>query len=150
METGGLTLALSGANADAFTVETQNLASLPAGGETDITLTPRADLAAGMYTAILTVSGEGLTPVSVTITYTVMPTGVEHVETQNFASLRAVSANGGLQVRGLVAGETFAVYNMSGQLIYNAKATTSEQFVPLNVRGIYIVVSGNRRVKTVY
>jgi hypothetical protein len=39
---------------------------------------------------------------------------------------------------------------MSGQLVYNGRAIAPEQFVPLNVRGIYIAVSGNRRVKAVY
>ena len=158
--TGNLTLALSGANADAFTIiasaiETQGIASLPAGGEMDVALAPRAGLAVGTYTATLTVSGEGLTEtVAVTVTHVVTPTGIEPVvETQGIASLQviqAISVDGGLQVRGLTPGETFAVYNMSGRLIYNAKATAPEQLVPLDVRGIYVVVSGNRRVKTAY
>jgi hypothetical protein len=144
--TGDLTLALSGTNADAFTVETQSIASLQVGGEVDITLTPRAGLAVGTYTATLTVSGEGLTE-TVMITYTVTPTGIENPQS---AKLYAVSTGGGLQVCGLIPGETLAVYSMSGQLIYSGKATATEQLVPLNVQGIYIAVSGNRRVKTVY
>jgi hypothetical protein len=152
IEIGGLTLALSGTDAFTLPVETPNLgvSTLPAGGETDITLTPRANLAVGTYTGTLTVSGDGLTPVSATITYTVTPTGIEHVETQCIASLHAVSTGGGLQVRGLVPGETFAVYNLSGQLIYKNKAVAPEQFVPLHVRGIYVVASGNQRVKAAY
>ncbi|MDR1368862.1 MAG: hypothetical protein LBJ72_01860 [Dysgonamonadaceae bacterium] len=50
----------------------------------------------------------------------------------------------------MTPGKTFAVYNVSGQLIYSGRATAQEQRVPLNVRGIYIVASGNQRVKVAY
>jgi hypothetical protein len=147
--TGDLTLALSGANADVFTLPSTTVSSLAVSGEADITLTPNANLAAGTYTATLTVSGEGVTE-TVTITYTVTATGIADVETWRATSLHATSTNGGLQVFGLVPGEVFSIYNLSGQLVYKGKAATPEQFVPLNVRGIYIVVAGERRVKAVY
>ncbi|GHT07935.1 hypothetical protein FACS189426_02350 [Bacteroidia bacterium] len=70
----------------------------------EITLILRANLAAGTYTATLTVSGDGIAE-SVTVTY---------------------------------------------RLIYNGRATAPEQFVPLSVCGVYVAVSGNQRVKTVY
>jgi hypothetical protein len=144
--TGDLTLALSGANANVFTLPATTVSSLAVGGESDITLTPNANLAAGTYTATLTVIAEGLTE-TVTITYTVTPTGIENVQS---AKLQAISTGGGLQVRGLVQGEVLSIYNLSGQLVYNGKATASEQLVPLQVRGIYIVVAGERRVKAIY
>jgi hypothetical protein len=61
-----------------------------------------------------------------------------------------VSTGRGLLVRGLVTGETFAVYNLYGQLVYTGKATGSEQLVPLNGRGVYVVTADSRRVKAVY
>ncbi|MDR0833994.1 MAG: hypothetical protein LBN93_07435, partial [Candidatus Symbiothrix sp.] len=83
----------------------------------------------------------------ITITATVFPTGIENVQS---AKLQAISTDGGLQVSGLVHGEMLSIYNTSGQLVYNGNATAPEQFVPLNVRGIYIVASGNQRIKAVY
>jgi hypothetical protein len=75
-------------------------------------------------------------------------TGIEDVPQP--AKLYAVSTGSGLQVHGLVPGEVFSIYNISGQLQFKGKATATEQLVPLRERGVYIVVSGNRRVKTVY
>ena len=144
--TGDLTLALSGANADVFTLPATTVSSLAVGGETDITLTPRAGLAAGTYTATLTVSAEGMTE-TVSITYTVTPTGIENPQS---AKLYAVSTGSGLQVHGLVSGEVFSIYNMSGRLFFKGKATGAEETVPLRERGIYIVAAGERRVKVVY
>jgi hypothetical protein len=141
--TGDLTLALSGT--DALTLPFATLGSLAAGSETDVTLAPVAGLSAGTYTATLTVSGEGLAPVSATLTYA--PTGTENPQS---AKLYAVSTGRGLLIRGLVSGETFAVYNLYGQLVYTGKATGSEQLVPLNGRGVYVITAGSRRVKAVY
>jgi hypothetical protein len=143
--TGDLTLALSGT--DAFTLPVATLGSLAIGGEADVALAPAAGLAAGTYTATLTVNGEDLTPVSVTLAFTVTPTDAERLQS---AKLYAVPTGRGLLVRGLVPGETFAVYNLYGQLIYSGKATDGEHSVPLNARGVYVITSGSRRVKAVW
>jgi hypothetical protein len=66
----------------------------------------------------------------------------------NALSVRAIS--GGLQVSGLVPGESLALYNMQGGLIYNAEASANEQLLPLREHGIYIIVSGKRTAKAVY
>ncbi|MDR1675370.1 MAG: hypothetical protein LBR86_02720 [Tannerella sp.] len=115
-------------------------------------LTPDASLAPGAYMLMLTVGADGLTPISVEITFMVTPTGTENIET---SALRVIAVGDGFLIRGIVPGETLSVYNLHGQLIYRTDAarhvsTTTEQRVPLHVRGVYVVVSGERRVKAVY
>ena len=146
-ETGNLTLALSGAHADAFTVETQNFASLSVGDEADITLTRRADLPAGTYTATLTVSGDGLTE-AVAFTYAVTPTGAE--SPQPLKQLKAWTENGRLHVSGLTAGKPWFVYSISGALIYQNIATGDEADIYLSVHGAYIITSDGAAVKAIY
>ncbi|MDR1866454.1 MAG: YDG domain-containing protein, partial [Bacteroidales bacterium] len=145
--TGDLTLTLSGANADAFTLSSGILGSLPVGGETDITLIPRITLTPGTYTSTLTVSAEGMTPVSVEITYVVTPTGIDVPQAQ---TLKAFVIGGILHVTGLVPDEFLSIYNMQGQLFRHEKATATEKRIHLRERGIYVVVSGSRTVKVVY
>jgi hypothetical protein len=145
--TGDLTLVLSGTNADVFIMETLHATSLPAGGEADITLTPRANLAVDTYTATLTVSGEGLTE-TVAITYTVIPAGID--SPQSVKPLKAWRQNGQLHVSGLTVGKQWAVYGISGLLICQQVANSDEADVNLPGRGVYIVTSDNAAVKVMY
>ena len=55
--TGALTVALSGANANSFTLSATSLASIAAGGSRSFTVVPINGLSAGTYTATVTVSG---------------------------------------------------------------------------------------------
>jgi hypothetical protein len=64
--------------------------------------------------------------------------------------LTVAPTGGGLLVRGLVIGEQLNVYNLRGQLLYNAKANSTEQRINLRERGIYVIVSGANSVKAVY
>jgi hypothetical protein len=146
--TGDLTLALSGANADAFILSATTVSSLAVGDETDVTLIPNANLAAGTYTATLTVSGEGITPVTVTVTHTVLPVGIGDIPQAK--ALKAWTQNGRLHVSGLTAGKPWSVYNISGAIVYHGMAGSDEADVRLSVRGVYIVQSGDRVVKTAY
>jgi hypothetical protein len=146
--TGELTLTLSGANADAFTLPSETAGSLAVGGEADITLTPRAGLPPGTYAAILAVGGEGLTSVPVEITHTVMPTGAESIP--QVKGLKAWTQNGTLHVSGLTAGKPWSVYSLSGALIYRSVAGSDEANISLPVRGVYVVTSGGKSIKTAY
>jgi hypothetical protein len=78
-------------------------------------------------------------------------------------NLRVDIVNEGILIQGILPGEMLSVYNMQGRLVYhngtNATrsrdaarhvSTTTEQRVPLHVRGVYIVVSGEQRMKAVY
>ena len=55
--TGALTIALSGADANAFLLSTTNVASIAAGGNGNFTVVPNTGLSAGEYTATVTASG---------------------------------------------------------------------------------------------
>ena len=146
--TGELTLALSGANADVFTLPAPTVSSLAVGGETGITLIPRADLAQGIYTATLTVSAEGIAPVQITIEYHVTLTGIDDVPQTK--ALKAWTRNGKLYVSGLTAGKLWSVYSLSGTPVHQDKATGEETNVSLTAQGMYIVVSEGRSVKVLY
>jgi hypothetical protein len=50
---------------------------------------------------------------------------------------------------GLTAGERWSVYNITGTLIYQAVANSDKAQVLLPARGLYIVRSGNRVIKTI-
>jgi uncharacterized repeat protein (TIGR02543 family) len=60
--TGALTVALSGANQTSFVLSRTSIPSIASGGAAQtFTVAPRADLAAGVHRATVTVSGTGLT-----------------------------------------------------------------------------------------
>jgi hypothetical protein len=145
--TGDLTLALSGENADAFTLSKTMVSSLAEGDDVYVTLACREGLAAGTYTATLTVSGEGLTPETVTIIHTVTSTGINEVQAK---ALKAYIRNGLLHVSGLTAGKPWTVYGISGAFVYQGIANSDEADVSLLIRSVYIVKSGNKTVKVVY
>jgi anti-sigma28 factor (negative regulator of flagellin synthesis) len=147
--TGNLTLTLTGNQAALFTLSTTAPGSLTAGGEADIAFSIQAGLAAGTYRAMLTATTEGMTPVSVEISYTVRPVGISPNLSER-GELRACATVGGLLISGLVPGESLTLYNMQGQLVYKGKATAAEERIRLSVRGVYVVVNANRTVKTVY
>jgi hypothetical protein len=146
--TGDLTLALSGANADVFILPATTASSLPVGGEADIMLTLRTGLASGTYTATLTVSTEGITPVSVEIINTVIPTGIEDIPQVKI--LKAWVQNDRLHISGVTVGELWSAYSISGALVRHGMAGSDEVDVTLPVRGVYIVTSGNTVVKVIY
>jgi hypothetical protein len=64
-------------------------------------------------------------------------------------ALKAVKADGGLYVFGLKPGIEFRIYNVSGVLVYQGKASDTEQFVAIRERGFYIIVSEGSNVKVV-
>jgi hypothetical protein len=145
VETGNLTLALSGANADVFTFSSATINSISVDGAVDITLTLRAGLPVETYTVTLTVSGEGFTPVSKEITCT--PTGNDHLQSN---PLKARMRSATLHVSGLTAGRMWSVYSISGMLLHHNIAGSDEADVVLPARGIYIVTSGGESIKTIY
>jgi hypothetical protein len=145
--TGDLALTLSGPNAEAFILPSPTISSLPAGIETDFELALSAGLPKGIYHATLTVSCEGITPVSADIAYTVISTANDNPQEN---SLKAWMQNGRLHISGLTAGELWRVYNFSGSLIYHGIAGDEEENIDLSVRGLYVVVSGRQTVKVIF
>jgi len=65
-------------------------------------------------------------------------------------SLKAWVQNGTLHVSGLTVGNAWAVYNMSGILMYRHIAESEEASVSLPVRGVYFVQSDKETIKTAY
>ena len=71
-------------------------------------------------------------------------TGCESI---NNSTLSAYAANGSLHVFGLNPGESLRIYTLTGQLIYNGIANTSEAHIPLSSGGFNIVIAGEKRLK---
>ena len=58
--------------------------------------------------------------------------------------------NKGLLVSGLKIGEEWAVYTISGVLVFKGIATKEEESIILNVaKGVYVVKSRNEAVKVI-
>ena len=67
--------------------------------------------------------------------------------TVNNAQLKAWTRNGMLHISGLVVGQTWRVYNITGTLVYQAVADSGKAEVILPVRGVYILTNGITTVK---
>jgi endo-1,4-beta-xylanase len=68
------------------------------------------------------------------------------VESASSSGLQAVAYNGSLLVSGLNIGDYLYIYNLSGMLVYKAKATSADVIIDLE-RGLYIIESGRQTVK---
>jgi len=83
-------------------------------------------------------------------TASVTVTGATGVEMPNITSpLKAWFRNDLLHITGLIAGETFSIYSVSGALIYRSVATGDEAVLSVKAQGVYIVQSGIRTVRVV-
>ena len=71
--TGELVIDLSGTNKDSFTLSKTKIESIAEGGSATFTVTPNANLAAGSYTAKVTVSGDNIASQSFNVSFTVNP-----------------------------------------------------------------------------
>ena len=74
--------------------------------------------------------------------------GIDKLAPEN--PLKAEMQNEMLYVSGLISGEVWSVYSVSGMLIYCDVASSKEANIPLTVRGVYIIQSGNNTIKIVY
>ena len=70
--------------------------------------------------------------------------GIEQVASQ---TLKAYASNGLLYITGLQSGQPLSIYSLSGQLVYQGIAKAADEYVSLAVRGVYIVVAGEQKVK---
>ena len=85
--TGNLTAALSGANPGSFTLSTTAIISIAVGGSSSITVRPNTGLAAGTYTATVTVSGSNVTAQKFDVSFTVEQ--LAYVYVSNFSELQS-------------------------------------------------------------
>ena len=66
------------------------------------------------------------------------------------AELKGWVQNGVLHVSGLTSGESWTIYNLYGQRIYTGIAEGNETEIPLPERGVYIIQSSGKDIKTIY
>ena len=77
-------------------------------------------------------------------------TSIADVKSPAERALKAwTGKNGQLHVSGLTVGKLWSVYDISGLLIHQSRATDEQSEINLAVKGVYIVVSGAERVKVV-
>lgn len=69
--TGALTVALSGSGSESFTLSKTSIGSIAAGGSDSFTVAPEAGLAAGTYTAAVSVSGDNGVSAAFDVSFTV-------------------------------------------------------------------------------
>ncbi|GHT29819.1 hypothetical protein AGMMS49574_07640 [Bacteroidia bacterium] len=141
IETGALNVTLSGADASAFTLSSSTLASLTVGSEANIILTPHAGLAPRLYTATLTVSGEGLDPVTITITYWAVTTGLESIDGNHVWTLGS-----SLYIYSTTTGEA-KVFNVSGQYVKTVPYLAGETVSTKLLKGIFLVTVEGKTYK---
>ncbi|MDR1675791.1 MAG: hypothetical protein LBR86_04920, partial [Tannerella sp.] len=142
-ETGALTLSLSGASAGVFTLPSATAGNLLIGGEADFTLVPREGLTPGAYTVTVTVGGDGLTTVSLEITYHVLPVGNEAI-----AGQQVWAAGGTLYIAATATGEA-RVFSTGGQFVKAIPHTAGETVETSLPQGVYIVVVEEKTYKVV-
>ena len=71
------------------------------------------------------------------------------IKTGEKTAFFATPVAGGLLIKGLVPGDRFEVYDISGQIVYSSKASNTEEFVKLNIKGVYIIKAGKELVKAI-
>jgi hypothetical protein len=76
-------------------------------------------------------------------------TDIEETGRPQGSPLLAYTRNSALRVSGLTVGELWSVYNISGTLIVQEVTDSDKAEVVLPGHGIYIVISGKRKVKII-
>jgi len=93
--TGALIAALSGTDASSFTLSETSIGSIAAGSSDSFAVVPNAGLAAGSYSATVTVSGDWVTPQSFTVSFTVTETLNNDASLTRIVGQSATSVGGG-------------------------------------------------------
>ncbi|MDR2963258.1 MAG: leucine-rich repeat domain-containing protein [Bacteroidales bacterium] len=68
----------------------------------------------------------------------------------NNAALHAWAQNGKILIQGLISGEVYQIYTLSGTLVHQSIAAADIEHISLFTNGIYIVRQGSRSVKLNY
>jgi len=109
-DTGELTLTLD--NTNDFTIEPASIANIPVGEEDTFTIVPNDNLAAGHYTAKVTVTGDGGITASITVGFTVGRKNISIYSVEPLTKTydgNATATAGGVVFSGLLDGEELAV-----------------------------------------
>ena len=70
--------------------------------------------------------------------------------TMNNEQWGAWTHDGVLYISGLTQGKPLHIYNIFGQLVYQATVVSDKAAIPLPARGLYIIQTNNQTLKTVY
>ena len=127
--TGDLAAALSGTNADSFTLSKTSISSIAVSGSDAFTVVPKTGLSAGTYTATVTVSGTNIASHAFDVSFTVRPEG---------AYIITFDPNGGSVT------PTFDFTGGSGNLSSLPTPTRSSY----TFNGWYTAASGGTKVET--
>ena len=68
---------------------------------------------------------------------------------QPSSTLKASFQSGYMYISGLTVGDLWAVYNLSGAIVYQSRATAEEAVINLQEKGLFIIVSAGQSVKAV-
>jgi hypothetical protein len=109
---------------------------------TDYTVFYFDNIAAGTARAV--VVGIGSYAGEVTLSFRIIATGIEEAVG---AVLRIAPADNGIFISGLTPGETFSIYTLQGQLVYQSKASSPEERIYLREKGVYILKHKERTCK---
>ncbi|GAB6393845.1 MAG: Ig-like domain-containing protein [Bacteroidales bacterium] len=106
----------------------------------------------GWVTAYVIVWGINTYSGSVTKYYRILdPDGkmrtTDAEESATAGVLQFASADNGVFINGLTPGEVFGIYSLQGQLIYQAKASSPEEHIYLQDKGVYILKHKDKAYK---
>ncbi|GAB6393861.1 MAG: hypothetical protein MdMp024_0173 [Bacteroidales bacterium] len=87
-------------------------------------------------TAVVVITGIGNYTGAVSKPFRIIATGIAEAEN---TALRIVSENNGIFISGLTPGETFGIYTLQGQPVYESKASSPEEHIYLQDKGVYIL-----------
>jgi hypothetical protein len=77
-------------------------------------------------------------------------TSISDLTVGNATPLKAWVEDSKIYVGGLIAGERWSVYDVTGRLLHSGIAKSPIMSIKPGIRGLYIIQSGNRVVKVVY
>jgi len=97
----------------------------------------------------VTISNPALLDGSVQQTFHVVQQGTGVGNVPPSKSLEAWMQNGMLHVSGLTAGQSWRIYNASGELVYQSIANGEQADIPLFASGVYLIQSGGKTVKVI-
>jgi len=87
---------------------------------------------------------------TVTIVVWIDPPVVTDIDMAGNAVLKASVKDGLLKVTGINAGSTVKVYSLQGALVKQVESVSSETYINLPARGIYLVAADGKKVKVIY
>jgi len=132
---GDITLAISGDNADQFSVDPTTLSQIEGASLTTVTVayTP-TEVSAG-HVATLTISSTGAASKTFDLSASSLGTGVDKLS----SAMKAIVINNKLTVTGV---DSYVVYNVQGMKVADVKENNANTHVALN-SGIFVVKSSD-------